>query len=293
MLTKDRLILGTAQLTAAYGLFAGEDIRDDPMAILEHAFAHGIATFDTAALYGDTEEVIRQFLKANPSASVITKSTHIPENESDHVKACTLNKSVDDSLERLGLPVLPVFLLHNEEALDDNLACEINRLKETGRAERVGISISSIADIDRVLSIWTPDVVQVAINLFDQRLLVSGHLRKLKESGIEVHARSAFLQGVLLAHPQNLPLWLSGLRDKLEMFIGDVGEDASTRAAACLGFLGSLECVDRIVVGAQNIRQIDELLAAAGKAICPEEASRLAVDEARLVEPWQWPDDSG
>ena len=44
---------------------------------------------------------------------------------------------------------------------------------------------------------FRPDAMQVPFSLLDQRLLRDGSLSRLKELGVEIHARSIFLQGLL------------------------------------------------------------------------------------------------
>ena len=40
--------------------------------------------------------------------------------------------------------------------------------------------------------------MQAPLNIFDRRLISSGWFKKLKNKKVEVHARSIFLQGLLL-----------------------------------------------------------------------------------------------
>ena len=61
------------------------------------------------------------------------------------------------------------------------------------------------ADLALVMSRFTPDLVQLPFNALDDRLAVSGWLHRLKAVGVEIHARSAFLQGLLLMDPATLP----------------------------------------------------------------------------------------
>jgi hypothetical protein len=42
------------------------------------------------------------------------------------------------------------------------------------------------------------DLIQLPFNVFDNRLIVKGHLKKLIAKSIEIHARSVFLQGITL-----------------------------------------------------------------------------------------------
>ena len=78
-------------------------------------------------------------------------------------------------------------------------------LKSEGLVKRIGVSVYDAAEIDGVLEIFRPDVVQLPLNIFDQRLIQSGHIKALQSAGIEIHARSAFLQGILLSERSALP----------------------------------------------------------------------------------------
>ena len=86
---------------------------------------------------------------------------------------------------------------------------EMQRLLEEGLVRKIGVSVYSGQQIDSILELYTPDIVQLPLNLFDQRLLESGHLEKLKRRGVEIHARSVFLQGLLLIEPDQVLLLLS------------------------------------------------------------------------------------
>jgi len=47
--------------------------------------------------------------------------------------------------------------------------------------------------------------VQVAFNIFDQRLNTSGLLNYLNSKNIEIHTRSVFLQGIILKSTNKIP----------------------------------------------------------------------------------------
>jgi predicted oxidoreductase len=52
--------------------------------------------------------------------------------------------------------------------------------------------------VDFLLENFDFDLIQLPFNVFDNRLIVKGQLKKLKAKSIEIHARSVFLQGILL-----------------------------------------------------------------------------------------------
>jgi hypothetical protein len=139
----------------------------------------------------------------------------------------------------------------------------LQALKCNGQVEKVGISIYS----PRELSILTPqyffDIVQAPFNLFDQRLYSTGWLQRLKDDDVEVHTRSAFLQGLLLMEQEDIPdkfahwskLWRTWHRWLSDRDISAV--------QACLAFPLSFSGIDRVIVGANSLSQLYEIVSAA------------------------------
>ena len=84
-------------------------------------------------------------------------------------------------------------LKNNKELLNIIL-----KSKKIGLVSKVGISVYDVNEVNQVLKFWKPDIIQLPINIFDQRFLKKNLLKKLKRKKIEIHARSCFLQGLLL-----------------------------------------------------------------------------------------------
>ena len=49
------------------------------------------------------------------------------------------------------------------------------------------------------------NILQIPINILDHRLVKENYLGELKSYGIELHARSVFLQGLLLMPRNSIP----------------------------------------------------------------------------------------
>ena len=82
----------------------------------------------------------------------------------------------------------------------------LQALKSEGIIGGIGIS-AYVADDPVVLAEhFRPDAMQLPFSLLDQRLLQDGSLERLKQLGVEIHARSLFLQGLLFMPepPENL-----------------------------------------------------------------------------------------
>jgi len=131
------------------------------------------------------------------------------------------------------------------------------------------------------------DLVQVPVNVFDQRLVKSGALAELKRRGIQVHARSAFLQGLLLMAPAKLPAYFEPIRDRIEAWHSFCAERDLTPLAGALGFATGLADVDRVVVGVESVQQLQEVIAAAVPLPAADFAT-FALDDPAFVDPSRW-----
>ena len=62
-----------------------------------------------------------------------------------------------------------------------------------------GISIYSEHEIDKIIKYFSPDIIQVPVNILNQQFLKSKKLKNLKKKNKTlIFVRSIFLQGVLL-----------------------------------------------------------------------------------------------
>ena len=100
---------------------------------------------------------------------------------------------------------------------------EMEDLKSMGVVKKIGVSLYNSEQIDIVLSKFNIDLVQLPINIFDQQLLIGGWLDKLKDYDVEIHARSAFLQGLLLMTNDLVPPYFFPIKKNLEAFYKSVG----------------------------------------------------------------------
>lgn len=165
-----------------------------------------------------------------------------------------------------------------ELRLLDNL----NRLKQWGAVSKVGVSAY---DYQQLWSVGAEslDIVQVPLNILDARLLPT--LRKLHDNGVEVHVRSAFLQGALLMDPDHLPPHFDSVRSRLRDWHSWREGQGLTAVQAALGPLLGLDFVDVVVVGVASPDQMRELL-----TVKPLPwTDRWAIDDENILEPWRWP----
>ncbi len=263
-----RLGLGTAQFGLNYGIAnrAGKCDRDEIGTILSAAVAHGLRFLDTAPAYGDSETVLGEVLPFAHPFRIVAKTPVFSKGASAAKNVRSLTETFTQSLHRLRLDSVYGLLVHHaEDLLADREGClwdAMEELKAKELVSRIGVSVYSAPEIDAILDRFPIDIIQLPLNLFDQRLLQSGHLQELKSHGVEIHARSIFLQGLLLLPPEDIPPELDEARPHIIRLRAELTRRGISPRQAALGFVKSISQVDAILVGVDSHRQLIENIAA-------------------------------
>ncbi|NTW98930.1 MAG: aryl-alcohol dehydrogenase [Geobacteraceae bacterium] len=285
--------LGTVQFGLDYGISnrAGQTSCDEAAQILKIAWDYGIDVIDTAALYGTSEQVIGQSVPPCSDFKIITKTPSFGADEilSHHLQE--LERIFDRSLCDLARPSVYGLLAHNANDLLAINGREIFRtmeqLKASGRVEKIGVSAYSPQQVDAIIDQFPIDLIQIPINILDQRLISGGQLINLKRHGVEIHARSAFLQGLLLTSPDSLPEYFSSIRPLLHRFQQLIKKEEITSLQASLAFLSQSGEIDRVICGVNNSTQLMELCAAAS-TISTIDFSQFAITDESILNPSSW-----
>ena len=282
-----KLALGTAQFGMEYGIAnqPGKPSQKEISSILDLAWDHGIHTIDTAKAYGNSEEAIGKSLFANEKRDwcIITKMDHYHDSITDQLV---------DSAEKLSVKP-SVLLAHSSQLLlEERFLEELFLIKKENLVGKVGVSVYDEEEIIQVMrSDLKPDIIQVPINMLDTRLYRSGRLHRLKEDGVEVHARSVFLQGLFflgkapLSHrfPEVLPI--------IERLRGIAKEAMVTLPELSLLWLVSLDEVDKIIIGVDQAKQLEAHLKTLRKTIDPDafsEALSMCYENESILNPSLW-----
>jgi aryl-alcohol dehydrogenase-like predicted oxidoreductase len=286
-----RLALGTAQLGLTYGVAnkGSPPTRDEAKAILDLAWASGMDTLDTAVAYGDSELRLGELDVAR--WRVVSKLPGLPEGRKDI--AGWVTASVWASLQRLKIQKLSGLLLHRPlellEPEGEELYAALSEVKLGGLADKIGVSIYAPEDLDELWPRFPVDMVQAPFNVIDQRLATSGWLGRLKMLGVEVHARSVFLQGVLLMDATRRPEYFRRWTPLWNRWKDWLETHHLSALEAALSFVVARSEVDRIIVGVEERSQLEAILGAYGQAWPESETCSPVCSEDRgLVDPTRW-----
>jgi aryl-alcohol dehydrogenase-like predicted oxidoreductase len=284
-----RLALGTAQLGQRYGIAnrAGMPGQHEAAAILQCARESGIDVVDTAMSYGDSERVIGSV--GAGSLRIVTKLPPLPSGASGI--AHWVRQQVGASMDRMGIEHLHGLLLHRpSDALQPgagDLLRALQELRDEGRISRIGVSIYDPSELDALMPRMEVGLVQAPYNVLDRRIVASGWLAKLSEKGVEVHVRSAFLQGLLLLQENELPPAFAARRALWTSWHGWIREQTLTPLQAALGFVLRNTQIDRAVVGVETAAQLRGILAAA-KPLQLDVPAELASQDLDLIDASRW-----
>lgn len=267
---------------------SGQVPRAEVASILPYALAQGVDSLDTAIGYGESEAILGEI--GVGQFNVVTKLPPMPADVVDIKR--WVGDQVSDCLARLKQETLYGLLLHRSHDLQDAagsvLADELSELKRQGRIEKVGVSIYNPSELESVVKLLELDLVQAPLNLVDRRLVTSGWLDRLKQLNVEVHTRSAFLQGLLLMTrgliPEKFERW-AGLWDS---WADSLQETGVSPLSACLAYPLSHPQVDRVVVGVDSLAQLQELVHAAQQPLIESDFDFMTMDDEKLINPSRW-----
>ncbi len=292
-----KLGLGTAQFGSDYGIANASKILEQPavMEILEAALRYDILFFDSAPTYGVSEALIGDFsrgLKIKRSFDVVSKIPAMQDKATQKSVLQSIQKNVKTTLRLTNQKSLYALLFHRVSDLTLNYAKDLYSqlllLREHGVVKRLGVSVYDSQEIDFVLENFDIDVVQIPVSIFDQRIIQSGHLDKLRRAGIEVHARSIFLQGLIFLRPEKLPKKLFHFKPFLKR-LNDVSKSCGiSKTTLAILFVHSLD-LDRLIVGVNSAAQLLEIVRSF-HAECTIETDfqDLAVNQPHILNPANW-----
>ncbi|WP_180183952.1 aldo/keto reductase [Acinetobacter sp. YH01020] len=283
-----KLGLGTVQFGLSYGVAnaSGQVSLTEVKNILALAHTVGIRTLDTAIAYGNSEACLGQ--AGVEQFNIVSKLPPLPENVDVNEWVET---QIQASLQRLNLKQLDALLLHRSLDIVESqgvvLQQALQHAVDRGWLKAVGISIYDPVELEQIIPIWKPDLIQSPLNIFDQRLIQSGWLQKLNELGIRVHTRSVFLQGLLLMPEENIPAYFQPWTKYLSAWHEWCNEKNIEPIAAAIAFLNGITEVENIIVGVDSEAQLQQIVESARVQI-DTDWQHWAISDKALIEPSRW-----
>lgn len=285
-----KIMLGTAQLGMNYGIAntSGQVCEDEVTKILSLAQSMQINAIDTATAYGESEKVLGKH--ANQQFRITTKLSPLSLNSED----ISIEKQLQLSLDRLQRESCEGLLVHHANDLlgpsGEQIYRAIDELKKGKKINKIGASVYSPEQARALIDKFHLDIIQFPLNLFDQRFLQNNFLSELKERNIELHARSIFLQGLLLMTDDKVPAHFNRVKPLLNSLREECQYKNISLRAALIEFVTSINEIDYYIFGIDNHNQLEEIIhdVLHCNDTCTLESKKYLCDDLDIINPMNW-----
>jgi diketogulonate reductase-like aldo/keto reductase len=278
MSLKKKIILGTAQFSGNYGISNnGEKVNSSKLL----SFAKKkIKYLDISNKYFKNNDV-PNFIKKNKFKKCL-KITF--SNKKNFIK------EVDSQIKDYNN--IYCLLIHNSRDLYDkkirNIIDYLIFLKEKKIIKKIGASIYTVSDFKQTLKVFDnkPDVIQLPINIIDRTFLNKKIISIIRSNKIEIHARSIFLQGLLLINKNNRNSYFDKWKYLFKEW--DKIQSVKKKVTYCTKFLKRLDFVKFVVVGFINKQQLHLFLKCLKHNVYIKKFKDFKSNDQRLINPTQW-----
>ena len=261
MLNKN-LVLGSANFTSGYGLRSSKGFTITQLNLISDILKkNNIKFIDTAYSYkGSQSKIGKSNLK---KFKIYTKIPKFLYRKKLDIKAW-IDKIIKKSLKQTKQKYFSGVYFHNYKDLlsknGDYFFSALSELKKQGLIKKIGVSVYSPQELNDVINKFQIDIAQIPLNIFDRRFLKNNFLKRIKKLGIEVHARSIFLQGLLLMGPNEVPAYFKKWNKLFKNWNEWNNENKQNKIRTCFNFINSIKYIDKIIIGINSIYELKILI---------------------------------
>lgn len=281
------LALGTVQWGLAYGIAGRGSVvpENEVRAILKMAWRRGVRVLDTATAYGDIEERLSRLIDGLPFR-VVSKIPALPTGATERDAAAWALAQAQRSRERLGASLTGMLFHRDEDLVGQRGTAVWRELASWAREHQLTLGASVYAPRSALVLHRAPGIAltQLPGNAFDQRVIAA---MPTAPAGLEVHLRSAFLQGLLLMDVDAAVRRLPAAAPTLRNWHTWCAEQTLSPLVAALSIAKGFAAVSAVVVGVDSQAHFEEV-ADAWEAARPILAPALAQDADDIIDPRLW-----
>jgi len=286
MANTDKIVLGTVQFGVNYGInnSTGQVPHEEVCKILSIAKKGGIKTLDTSSGYGASEAVLGKSLKeTGTSFNIVSK---YPRCDKD------VRTTFEMTIANLDVDSLYGYLVHHFDFYQERpkLFDDMIALKNEGKIQKVGFSLYTVDQLQFLLDHDVKfDILQFPYNIFDRQFEPYMHI--LVDRGVEIHTRSAFLQGLFFKDTNTLPLILIHLKPYLDSLHQYCEDNNLTVEELAFGYVLANDNVSGALIGVDNHHQLESNIRVAETTLSIKDIEYIKsveVKEKDLLNPVNW-----
>ena len=263
--------------------------------LLQAALDNGINFFDTARAYGRSETIIgKTFADKRDRVVICTKCSHLPvEKVAPDKMRALIETSLEESLSALQTDYVDVYKLHsaNLNILKNDAVLDIfSKLKKKGIIRAIGVSTYSVEETQLAINQGVWDVIQLPLNLMDQRQIV--FFDSAARAGIGLVVRSVLLKGILSDKGRNLHPALRSVENHRNRYKDLMDKNSPTLSSLATKFALSFPQVSSVLVGIDHMDYLNSALESANgsnlDAVKFEHTKELAYPDPSFLDLSKW-----
>ena len=283
-----KFVIGTAQFKKGYGIL-GNYLRLNEAKKIFVKKRKNIDFVDTAPSYGISEKYLGKYL--NKNIQIITKIDKLESKEKKQVSK-EIEKKIIRSFNKFKRTIYCV-LFHNQEDAkwlkETIIRNKFRELIKDKYIKKIGVSCYQYEDIEFYSKIFKFDVFQIPLNVLNIKKEKINNLKKLKQKyGFEIHARSVFLQGVLLMRSDKLPKKLSSIKKKLDQIKIFTEKKKIKKTDFLISIIDNLNLVKCVIIGFKKFNELKEILNYKKIKLDSKNIYGYQIRKEKVIDPRYW-----
>lgn len=281
---KKKLVIGCANFTQKYGADTIKINHNEIQKILNFSIKNNINKIDTAHSYLKNNNIFLKKIKKK--LNIITKIK--PNNQWTSLSFC--KKNLEEHFKKFQNNKIETLLFHNPNILFTAAGFKVFKnleiLKKKKYFKKIGLSIYEPEILNYLTLKYNIDVIQCPYNILDKRIIYSGWLNKLKKKGIEVHARSIFLQGLLVNRKVYKKKYFHKWQNQFFEWFEILEKKNISPIDYCISDLLNHD-FDKVIIGINNCDNLKDIINF--KNIKKrEKILKLKTNDLKLIDPRNW-----
>lgn len=287
-----RLCIGGAQISDNYGV-SNKKSRintNELYKIFELSKKYKIQNIDTAYSYKDSFNRIsilnKKFkFKINMKIEVGDKISHQKKFFSRIEKIFSTLK--EEKIYSIMIHDTKNFLKLKKNQ-KKNIIDKFNQLKKMDQIKKFGFSVYDENEIIKVNKFTNFDILQMPINIFDQRALNWKIINSLKKKKIEIHARSVFLQGILFLKECKINKLFKNIEKKKIISFFRKFPNKNMRILNSFNFVKNQKFIDKIIIGITSYEELKNNIYLFKKKIFYSDYKKFRIFDKKIIKPYLW-----
>tara|TARA_B100000900_G_scaffold411973_1_gene432774 strand:- start:34567 stop:35421 length:855 start_codon:yes stop_codon:yes gene_type:complete len=282
----NKIIIGSAQFGTKYSLNNKKVLKSDECEkIFRKCKINKIKFLDTAFDYFEANKILKKL--GCKDFNVITKIPKMNFKSTSYHENKIFNLLNDYNIKQFY-----AILLHDEKFIftkdGEKMFNFLKYLKKNNVTKKIGVSVYNFSVLKNIVKNFDIDIVQCPINVFDREFIEKSNINDLKKKKIEIHARSIFLQGLLLLKSKQIPRKFKKYDRYFVEWENYLKKNKISNYLNCINFIKKQLQIDKVIVGVDNVNHLDEFIKNWKKKVFFNDDFNLEIKDKNLLKPYLW-----